>query len=57
MFFVVAELYTVQKNTEGPDVVYFNVDFPWPLDNRDVSFGIFKMFCYPLRFLFMTFIG
>jgi len=28
----------VQKNEKGPDVIYFNVDFPWPLANRDVSF-------------------
>uniref|UniRef100_F6QS67 START domain-containing protein n=2 Tax=Ciona intestinalis TaxID=7719 RepID=F6QS67_CIOIN len=30
----VTELYVVQKNEKGPDVIYFNVDFPWPLSNR-----------------------
>nr|XP_018669162.1 phosphatidylcholine transfer protein [Ciona intestinalis] len=32
----VTELYVVQKNEKGPDVIYFNVDFPWPLSNRYV---------------------
>ncbi|XP_078490395.1 phosphatidylcholine transfer protein [Ciona intestinalis] len=35
----VTELYVVQKNEKGPDVIYFNVDFPWPLSNRDYVYG------------------
>nr|CAB3266809.1 phosphatidylcholine transfer protein-like [Phallusia mammillata] len=35
----VTELYVVQKNQIGPDVIYFNVDFPWPLTNRDYVYA------------------
>lgn len=35
----VTELYFVKKNEKGPDVVYFDVDFPWPLANRDYVYA------------------
>uniref|UniRef100_H2YJB9 Phosphatidylcholine transfer protein n=1 Tax=Ciona savignyi TaxID=51511 RepID=H2YJB9_CIOSA len=35
----VTDLRVVQKNEKGPDVIYFNVDFPWPLSNRDYVYG------------------
>lgn len=35
----VTELYMVQKNEKGPDVIYFNVDFPFPLTNRDYVYA------------------
>ncbi|XP_039259861.1 phosphatidylcholine transfer protein-like [Styela clava] len=35
----VTELRFIQKNEHGPDVVYFNVDFPWPLANRDYVYA------------------
>lgn len=35
----VTDLYYISKNETGPDVVYFNVDFPWPLANRDYIYA------------------
>lgn len=35
----VTELYVVKKNEVGPDVIYFNVDFPFPLSNRDYVYA------------------
>jgi len=35
----VTELSVVQKNEKGPDVIYFNVDFPFPLANRDYVYA------------------
>ncbi|XP_076802379.1 phosphatidylcholine transfer protein-like isoform X1 [Clavelina lepadiformis] len=35
----VTELYPVQLNEKGPDVIYFNVDYPWPLTNRDYVYA------------------
>jgi len=35
----VTDLYVVQKNEKGPNVVYFNVDFPFPLANRDYVYA------------------
>jgi len=35
----VTELYVVQNNVKGPDIIYFNVDFPFPLTNRDYVYA------------------
>lgn len=31
----ITEIFDVEKHDVGPNVVYFNVDFPWPLGDRD----------------------
>jgi len=31
----ITEIIDVEKHETGPDVVYMNVDFPWPLGDRD----------------------
>ena len=39
MFFL--ELYEFEE--DGVKSIYWNVNYPWPMSNRDVSFEIFEL--------------
>jgi len=34
------ELY--EREADGKKVIYWNVNYPWPMSNRDVSFFLFE---------------